>query len=405
MIQLDAIVPRTTADSRGEATVEVTLTSGSFSANASVPCGKSKGSHEAFCHTIPKSIEIMKSITPALLSRTFADPADFDKFVIDLDGTSNKEKLGVNVTLSLSIAVSRLFAQINNLELYTVLGNLAAVAKPSFPRLFFNLINGGLHVRSSLKPLPFQEYLIIPKETSPKKSVAQAFQFIALLKKHLTNYSPEINYGDEGGLIVSGDDPEIGLKFLQEAWKDFGEQTALDFGVDAASSSLCEGGDEYRWNEACWTTQELTNLYLKFVSNYPILSIEDPFYEEAWKAWAQLNERIGAKVWVVGDDLTVTNVDRIKEAREARSINAVLIKPNQIGTVSETIDAIKLVKSFGWKIIVSHRSGETNDSFIADLAYGVGADGLKAGSPLQNERLVKYNRLIEIEQSLREHNL
>lgn len=401
MIKLNTVVPNTTADSRGSATIEVKLSSGNFSANASVPCGKSKGSYEAYCHTVPKSIEILKKITPALLSKKFADLTEFDKFIIDLDGTTTKKNLGVNVTLSLSIAMSRLYAQINNLELYTILGNMAEVTKPSFPRLFFNLINGGLHVNSSLKPLPFQEYLIIPKETSPKNSVAQALQFIVLLKKHLARYATEINYGDEGGLIISGSDPETGLKLLKEALVDFGEQSEINFGLDAASSSLCDREDKYSWGEACWTTQELTDLYIKFVSNYPILSIEDPFHEEAWESWATLNEKIGTKVWLVGDDLTVTNVERIKTAKKAKSINTVLIKPNQIGTVSETINAIKLVKKFGWKTIISHRSGETNDNFIADLAYGVGADGLKAGSPLQKERLVKYNRLIDIENSLR----
>lgn len=406
MVKLDQVFAQPISDSRREKTIEVTLTGGNFSAKASVPCGKSIGMFEAFCHTIPRSLEIISEITPQLLSRSFADQSDFDQFVIDLDGTKNKEKLGVNVTLSLSIAFCRLYAQIENLELYQLLGKLADVDHPGFPRLFFNLINGGLHVQPALKPLPFQEYLIIPEQTSPQNSVETAFEFITAIKDHLKKGEQEIKYGDEGGLIVSGDDPEIGLRFLNDTLNNLKTQlrTKIDLGLDAASSSLCDGSDEYRWNQACWTTAQLSSFYLKFAADYPILTIEDPFYQESWKAWAALNERIGDKVWIVGDDLTVTNVTRIQKAKEENAINAILIKPNQIGTVAETIAAVELAKSFGWKIIVSHRSGETNDSFIADLAYGIAADGLKAGSPLQNERLVKYNRLIEIEKSLTKVN-
>lgn len=402
MVKIDSIIPSTIVDSRREPAVSVKLISGSLTTEASVPCGKSKGMFEAFCHTIPRSIEIINEITPKLLDRTFSGQEEFDHFLIETDGTENKENLGVNVTLSLSIAFSRLYSLKSGLNLYNYLGQLADVEKPGFPKLFFNLINGGLHVKEALKPLPFQEYLIVPDEKSPSKATEIAFLFIQELKKNLEKFSGEIHYGDEGGLIVSGDDPEIGLKLLGETLGDLKDkyQGKIDFGLDAASSSLCDGGDEYNWNQVCWTTDELTKLYVKYIENYPILSIEDPFYQDTWNAWAKLNSEVGGKVWVIGDDLTVTNVKRIKKAKETNAINAVLIKPNQIGTVSETIDAVRLVKSYGWKVIVSHRSGETNDSFIADLAYGVAADGLKAGSPLQNERLVKYNRLIEIEKSV-----
>lgn len=403
MIKLDSIVATSVVDSRREPTIQVTLVSDNISTQASVPCGKSKGMFEAFCHTVPRSIAIVEEITQKIVDRTFSGQNDFDNFLIELDGTANKETLGVNVTLSLSVAFSRLYSQKNNLNLYTTLGGLAEVKTPAFPRLFFNLINGGLHVKPSFKPLPFQEYLVIPDQTSPSKSIETVFKFIETLKQNHKSYSKEINYGDEGGLIVSGEDPEIGLKILNDTRKNFETEREgkIYLGIDAAASSLCEsGGDEYNWDQFCWTTAELDELYQKYATSYPLLSIEDPFYQDAWKPWKELNKKIGAKVWLVGDDLTVTNVERIKRAKQEDAVNAVLIKPNQIGTVTETIAAVKMAKKFGWKVIVSHRSGETNDSFIADLAYGIAADGLKAGSPVQNERLVKYNRLIEIEKSV-----
>ncbi len=402
MIRLENIEPTIILDSRGEQTVEVSLSTDSFSAKASVPCGKSKGSYEAFCHTVGYSVNLIEKITPQLTGREFTGQEDFDRLILKMDGTENKETLGVNVTLSLSIAFCRLLAKTERLELYSLLRNLADVSTPKFPLLFFNLINGGLHVSESLNPLPFQEYLAIPRETSPKKATQLIYEFIDGLKVCLDERSCPLVYGDEGGFIISGDNPKNGFEIfddnLRKKSPDFGKN--FYFGLDAASSSLWKKIDTYSWRSQNWSSSDLANIYQQLLATYPLLSIEDPFSQESWSDWSNFKKGSSDKVWVVGDDLTVTNVKRMKKAKELDCVNAVLIKPNQIGTVLETLEAVKLAREFGWKIIVSHRSGETTDDFIADLAYGVAADGLKAGSPLQKERLVKYKRLIEIERAV-----
>lgn len=397
-MKIDSIEPEIIFDSRHEHTISVTLSSGKVKSSASVPCGKSKGAAEEFCQSPERSYQIIEEISAKLRQKSFGNQVDFDQFLLDLDGTERKTNFGVEVTLSLSFAFARIFALSNQVELYQVLGELAQTKPRNFPRLFFNLVNGGLHVDKELNPLPFQEYLLIPQTTQPKKATNLAFTFLDRLKGVLKNSRKVIHYGNEGGFVVSGDDPETGLKIFHQLLnsnQNFGE---VNFGIDAAASSLWQN-DVYQWRSKSWKKEGLANIYKEITAVYPILSIEDPFQQEAWDDWSELTRDLGEKIWIIGDDLTVTNVKRIEKAHEKNSVNAVLIKPDQIGTVWETVQAIQKAKEYGWKIIVSHRSGETMDSFIADLAFGVGADGLKAGSPLQTERLAKYNRLIEIESS------
>lgn len=409
LMRIEKIVPSIIVDSRREKAIEVTLGSGNLSAKASVPCGKSKGDYEAFCHTVEYSKQLIENLAPTVLKENFADPISFDQFIIDLDGTENKEKLGVNVTLSLSIAFLRLFSLSTNLEVYQTVSHLAEAKVGKFPLLFFNLINGGLHVTKSYCPLPFQEYLIIPQTDSPKESLDLAFKFIEFLKKDLVDVGIGVKYGDEGGFVITGEDPELGFEYLQEVIKNNRKifLNKIGFGLDVASSSLWNNNNRiYDWDnglvKCSWNVEQLRNIYVSLAKKYPLVSIEDPFHQDSWKEWSMLNQLIGKDVWLVGDDLTVTNVKRIKKAESEKSANAVLIKPNQIGTIAETLNAVKLARQYGWKIIVSHRSGETNDSFIADFAFGVGADGLKSGSPVQEERLAKYRRLLEIEASHQE---
>jgi enolase len=407
MIKIEAIKPGVLQDSRGEKTIEVTLTSQGFEAKASVPCGKSKGDYEAFCHTVEYSKKLIEDLEPRILKEQFKDQIDFDNYLLNLDGTKNKEKLGVNVTLSLSIAFLRLYSLVNNLEVHQTVSNLSNSKITKFPLLFFNLINGGLHVERSYCPLPFQEYMIIPKTDSPKESLDIVFKFIEKLKQGLIEIGLGIKYGDEGGFVITGEDPEIGFQHFQDVIKNDKELflNKVYFGLDVASSSLWnQDNNLYGWDngfvQCTWNNEQLSGIYQLLAKRYPLLSIEDPFHQDSWKEWSKLNQTIGGKVWLVADDLTVTNVERIKKAAKEKSANAILIKPNQIGTVSETLDAVKLARTFGWKIVVSHRSGETVDSFIADFAFGIGADGLKSGSPLQEERLAKYRRLLQIEDSL-----
>ncbi len=407
-MRLDSVKANIILDSRREKTIETILTFKDFVAKASIPCGKSKGDYEAFSHTVERSQQLIEAITPMLQKEDFNDPTQFDKFIIDLDGTENKEKLGVNVTLSLSIAFLRLSSLLNNLEIHQTISQLSETKPNKFPLLFFNLINGGLHVEKSYCPLPFQEYLLIPKTGSPKESLDLVFEFIEFLKKGIIDIGLGLKYGDEGGFVISGENPEIGFQHFQDIIKTNRDlfHDKVYFGLDVASSSLWNKEEStYNWDngliQCSWNNEQLSGIYQTLAKKYPLLSIEDPFHQDSWEDWAKLNQTIGDKVWLIGDDLTVTNVKRIERAFSEGSTNAVLIKPNQIGTVSETIASVKLAKSYGWKIVVSHRSGETNDSFIADFAFGVGADGLKSGSPLQEERLAKYRRLLQIEDSIK----
>ncbi len=389
-------------DSRGEKTIEVAILSGDIETKASVPSGKSRGKHEAKPAEPEKALQNLDKIMRAAALKDFRNIREFDDFLLELDGTPDKRNLGANTTLALSVCFARLLAKEKNIPLYEILNNESASAS-SFPRLFANLINGGLHVDHDLNPLPFQEYLVIPQAHDPDESLRSVFSFIESLKSILVSRGAGERFGDEGGFVVSGVNPELGLEILDETRRI--HDGNVDFGIDAAASSLYSGKDGiYKWRESGWNNEELARIYKWIAKRYGLLSIEDPFDEDKEEEWIgfmrDLRDKEESDLWVVGDDLTVTNAERIKNAAEANAANAVIIKPNQRGTVSETIRAADLAKQFGWKVIVSHRSGETEDDFIADLAYGIGADGLKAGSPLRGERLVKYKRLIEIKKSL-----
>lgn len=388
-------------DSRGGSTIAVELQSGSCRVKASVPSGKSRGSFEAVPLSAENALLVIEKLRPRLIHREFKNIFDFEEELFQMDGTANKSRLGANVILALGVAFLRLLARENDLPLYALIARLSETEHPRFPYLFVNLINGGLHAEGKYLPLPFQEYLIIPEERSPKLALRTVFDFIEILKGAILARQEELVEGDEAGFVLSGDEPELGLEVLEEALRACGgrEKMAISFGIDAAASSLWRDG-VYCWRDKQWNAEDLMGKYEKMVDRYHLFSIEDPFDEESWDDWQKLAKKIGQKTLIVGDDLTVTNPQRIKRAKEKEVVNALIIKPNQIGSISETLQAIQLAKEFGWKIIVSHRSGETDDDFIADLAYGVAADGLKAGSPLQPERLVKYERLIGIEKNL-----
>lgn len=390
-------------DSRGQDTIEVILSTGNFQAKAAVPAGKSRGTYESVPVSPQQAQENINQIFTQIKEKDFFSVTEFDQFLLEKDGTSNKSNLGANTTLALSIAFTRLLAQTDNIPLYQLLGQLIG-AKPTFPKLFINLINGGLHAPAYLNPLPCQEYLIIPQHSLPSQSLDSAFIFIESLKKGVSSLGQTVVLGDEGGFVVAGDNIELGLELLQKASISANLSGKIRFGLDMAASSFSTLSSKsevyYKLKDICVTKEELDINYSILAGKYNLLSIEDPFGENDWEDWRDLTQKLGKEVWIVGDDLTVTNEERIRKTKDLDAANAIIIKPNQIGTISETLKAIKLARSYGWKIIVSHRSGETEDSFIADLAYGVGADGLKAGSPSQKERVAKYNRLIEIEKSL-----
>lgn len=359
-------------DSRGKDTLEATLRSGNLEASASVPSGKSTGATEVAVLPPQQALTKLSWLISQLKDHQFATLDQFDGMLITLDGTPNKQSLGGNLILVLSMAFARLLAKDANLELFEFLARISGTKEIKMPLCFFNLINGGLHAENSL---PFQEYLLIPQTNSPKESLEIVNRAIELLEEKIQKEYGRVRHGDEGGFAIPSNDPLQGLRLLQNI--------EGKLGLDVAASTMAE--------------KQSIEFYKSIVEKFPILSIEDPYPEEDWDDFSKITAELGDKIWIIGDDLLTTNVSRIKSAYERKAANAVLIKPNQIGTITETIQAVNLAKSYGWKIVVSHRSGETMDTFIADLAVGVGADGLKSGCPLQKERLVKYQRLVEIE--------
>lgn len=392
-MKIDNINVKIILDSRGNPTLEAKMESEGVSVISSVPSGKSTGKGEAVSIAPEKALEKVDWIKSQLKGHEFATLDQFDNLLMTLDGTSDKSRLGANLILALSISFTKLLAKLGNLEIYELISKVSG-SPAKLPKCFFNVINGGLHAKNSL---PFQEYLFVPENNYPKESLEQVMLVIKSLADQIMQKYEKLRQGDEGGYEVPEQDPSIGLEILKKAWP-FSKRPGLgqEMGLDVAASTFYHDG-LYRVGDEIKTTEQLFSYYKQLTTDYKLLSIEDPFAEDDWEGFSKITSFLGEKTWIIGDDLTVTNVKKIKETYEKKAINGVIIKPNQIGTITETIMAANLAKSYGWKIIVSHRSGETMDSFIADLAVGLGADGLKSGCPLQKERLVKYQRLIEIE--------
>ena len=385
-MRINTIFARSIPDTRGRPTIETTLTADTLRATASVPSGKSVGEHEAVELDAARAIEnVNGEVANALAGRDFSSPDELDTFLVELDGTHNKSRLGANAILSVSIAAVRLFALADGVPLWKAVAKRAKT-KPSAPRLFVNVMNGGVHADFRL---PFQEYmLVVEGDTSVALPIAQR-AFIKLGEI----LGPETPMGDEGGYAPAFDTIEQPFEILAELVEEFPNTSIA---VDAAASELFHDG-AYKILDRSYSAGELSQVYENLTARFPINSIEDPFEENAHDDFAGLASMIGEKVLLVGDDLTCTNQTRIREAVERKEINAVLIKPNQIGTVRETIQAVRATYAAGWKAICSHRSGETGDTFIADFAYGTGSYGIKAGGLGQKERLEKYARLLAIE--------
>lgn len=379
-------------DSRGEDTLEATMTSSDFSATSSVPAGKSKGKFEVLSIAPSVALQKLEEIKSEILSTDFPSLSDFDNFLIKLDGTSNKANLGGNLILVLSICFTKLLAKVNNLQTYQLISKILNKNPNKFPHFFINLIGGGLHAKDSV---PFQEQILVTKHDSPYQGLECVKIIVERLRKDILENFGEIRMGDEGTFSIKSNDPLLGLEVLH---RNSGDEN-VNLALDVAASTFYEN-EKYKIGETMFATEELLGLFQNISSKYPLLSIEDPFVEDDGLAFAQACESFKDKIWIVGDDLTVTNKSLIQKAIDGKQITGVIIKPNQIGSVSETLEAIKLAQENGVKTIVSHRSGETNDDFIADLAFGAEADGLKSGSPTQPQRLAKSNRLIEIEKEV-----
>lgn len=391
-MKISQINLRIIQDSRGEDTLEAEMVLGDLSAISSVPAGKSKGKLEMFSVTPAIALQKLEEIKSEILNVDFSGILEFDNFLIKLDGTPNKSNLGGNLILVLSICFTKLFAKFNNLQTYQLIGKILGKNPGKFPYLYFNLIGGGLHAKDSL---PFQEYILVTKFNSPVKELEYAKLMIGKLKEDIVKNYGEVRIGDEGTFSIKSDDPALGFEVLNRNLDDQDVSLALD----TAASTFHTNG-KYVIGEKVFSTTQLLDLYRDLSAKFPLLSIEDPFSEDDKEGFAQIYSALKDKIWIIGDDLTVTNKDLIQKAITEKQITGVIVKPNQIGSVSETLDAIKLAQSNNLKIIVSHRSGETNDDFIADLAFGANADGLKSGAPTQPQRLVKYDRLIEIEREI-----
>ena len=388
-------------DSRGNPTLKVTVFVGEVFDSFSVPSGASTGAHEA--HELRDSdgkgvniaIEkINKIIVPALMGMDILNQKEIDRVLIELDGTPNKDNLGGNSMIGASIACAKVAAKASGVEVFEHLRTLAEI-KPSrrIPHLYMNLINGGKHAQNNLA---FQEYHVVSNTEDAREAVEIGIKIQNSLKEIIEKDLGEgsLVLGDEGGYAPKISDIKKPLEYLYEAIKINKFENKVRLALDVASSSFFSEG-KYKVDGKEISKDELANLYNSLIKEFNLFSIEDSFDEEDFESFAKLKE-MEKDLIVVGDDLTVTNKTLLQEAINKKSVNGMIIKPNQIGTLSETLETMYLARENDVELIVSHRSGETDDDFIADLAYAFSCFGLKSGSPIKSERMVKYERLIKI---------
>lgn len=372
----------------------VTLAVGDVEVSALVPSGKSRGVREAVelrdedGEGVSSALEKIRTVIAPLVIGRPPFQKEIDGLLIREDGTSDKSNLGGNSIIGVSLAVARLAARIKGVPLWKHIAEESG-ATSGFPRLFMNMINGGAHAGFRL---PFQEYLVVINKDNPRQGYELGQRMFARIEERIRSEFGEIFLGDEGGFS-----PKIkNLKYPFEILSGAAEgEDDVSFGIDAAASNLKQG-DRYELLGLFYSASELEALYENLTRALPLRSIEDPFAEDEIADFEKITGKLGPEVLVVGDDLTVTNPSRVREIISRKAANAVIIKPNQVGTLTETYEAVRLARGAGWEIIVSHRSGETKDAFIADLAVGLGAYGIKAGPPNPSERRAKYERLIEI---------
>ena len=390
-------------DSRGNPTIKVKVFTESSLGEFAVPSGASTGSHEAIEKRdkdknrfrglgVKKAVASIKEIRNCLYGKDAREQKKLDSLLIKLDGTSDKSRLGANAILGTSIACAKAAAAASGKEPYEYLAEIMKT-KPKTPYLYLNLINAGKHASSRLA---FQEYMIVPLTEDVEEALTIADKIKYELRKKITKkYSPfSANFGDEGGFVIEAKKVSEPLEILTDIIKKFKLKNKAGLAIDAAASSFY-AKRKYLVDGKKMDSGELLRIYRDLVKKFPIISIEDPFQEDDFENFRNLLS-LEPEIKVVGDDLTVTNPNRLLQAINQKSINSIIIKPNQIGTLSETLEVMKLADSNRIACIVSHRSGETSDDFIADLAYAFGSFGLKAGAPNRGERVAKYNRLLEI---------
>ena len=408
MLTIDELSAVEILDSRAHPTLAVTVTlPGGASARAGVPSGASTGSREArelrdsdgarFGGLgVRQAVgHVNGEIATALHGRAFADLAELDRALIELDGTPDKARLGANAIVGVSMAAARAIAVAGGQPLWRSLAP-ASVA-PRLPVPHFNVVNGGAHAPNRLD---FQEFMLAPLGAPTMAEAARAgAEVYATLRGRLAGRRLSTGLGDEGGFAPEIDSPEEVLSLLVAAIEDAGYRPGRDgvaIALDPAASEFYAGGTYHVAGDRL-SSAEMIERYAEMTERFPVWSIEDGLAESDWEGWERLAARLGDTIQLVGDDVLVTNPVIIREAVERKIANAALIKPNQIGTVTETLEAMRICREAGWAQMVSHRSGETEDTFIADLAVGTGCGQIKSGAPARGERTAKYNRLAEIE--------
>ena len=406
------VYAREILDSRGNPTVEVEVLAGeNIYGRASVPSGASTGQFEAVELRdgeeryrglgVTRAVDnVNTKIAPELIGVNVFEQTEIDSIMLKLDGTANKSNLGANATLGVSMAVARAAANALNIPLYRYLGGASAMKMP-VPMM--NILNGGKHADNTVD---FQEFMIMPVGACCfKEGLRMCAEIYHTLKKILKEENLNTAVGDEGGFAPNLADAKETLQYIvkaiEEAGYKAGEEVAI--ALDVAASELYnkefkkyvfEGEDVIR------SAEELVDYYEMLISEFPIISIEDPMDEEDWEGWDLMTKRLGSKIQLVGDDLFVTNTERLRKGIDRKVANAILIKVNQIGTLTEAFAAIELAKTSGYRNIISHRSGETEDSIIADIAVAFNAGQIKTGAPCRSERVAKYNQLLRIEEEI-----
>ena len=409
MAKIIKIIGRQVFDSRGNPTVEAEVfLSDKSKASAIVPSGASTGAFEAYelrdgnknyflGKSVLKAVNNINTVINKYLKNIQAsNQKKIDKTLLDLDGTDNKKKLGANALLAVSLAVSKAEAISKKKELYKHLGKKFLLPKP-----LVNIINGGAHADNNLK---IQEFMIRPDSAKNfMDAIEKSYLIIQNLKKILQSKKLLTNVGDEGGFAPSINSNEEALELVVDAIEKSKLKPGKDISIclDVAANELIDKNGKYSLNSFNFiSVDESVDYYKNLVTKYPIKSIEDPFAEEDWNAWSKLTKEIGKNIQIVGDDLFVTNVSRLKRGIKEKSANSILVKVNQIGTLTETLDVIDLAKKNNFNTIISHRSGDTEDTFIADLAVATQSTQIKTGSLARSERVAKYNRLLRIEEQL-----
>ncbi len=409
MSTIQSIHAREILDSRGNPTVEVELTTDKgIMARADVPSGASTGAHEA-CELRDEDpnrylgkgvLKACKNITdilaPKLIGVRVSDQANIDQIMIETDNTENKTRMGANAILGISLAAAKAAALSSKQPLYRYIGGVSA---RKIPVGLMNVLNGGVHANNGLD---VQEFMIVPMiKKSFRESLRAGSEIFNTLKKILAKKGLSTAVGDEGGFAPKLTSNEDALKLLMEAIQAAGYEPGQDVFValDVAATELYKDG-KYRWEGNSLTAQELLGVYSGWSEKYPLISIEDGFSEDDWTGWIQATKELGSRMQLVGDDLFVTNPKRIKQGLEKKAANALLVKVNQIGSLTETAAAVNLAQQNKFQTVMSHRSGETEDAVIADLAVGFNCSQIKTGSLCRSERTAKYNQLLRIEEEL-----